>query len=55
MTRETEALLAEVLLELLRFLKRANEKRDHEQLESQLAEIRAKRFGYPLPRHGRRR
>ncbi len=54
MTRETEALLVEVLLELLKSLKRENEHQNHEELENKLAEIRAKRWGYPVPRRGRR-
>lgn len=50
MTKETEALLVEVLLELLKKLRRENEEHDHEELERQLAEHRSKRWGYPVPR-----
>jgi hypothetical protein len=50
MTKETEALLAEVLLEVLKKLRRENEEREHEKLKHTLAEIRAKRWGYPVPR-----
>jgi hypothetical protein len=46
----TEALLIEVLLEILKLLKRQNEQQAHEELESKLAEIRAKKWGYPTPR-----
>jgi hypothetical protein len=50
MMRETEVLLAEVLVELLKFLRRENEQREHEELQQKLAEIRTERWGYPTPR-----
>jgi hypothetical protein len=52
-TRETEALLQEVLVELLKFLRRENEQREHEKLERRLAEYHNKRWGYPIPRRRR--
>lgn len=55
MSKEIEALLCEVLVELLKYLRRANEERDHERLERQLAEVRNRRWGYPVPRGGKRR
>jgi hypothetical protein len=50
MTREVEALLCDVLLELLKFLRCENEQRQREELKRKLAEIRTKRWGYPTPR-----
>ena len=50
MTREDEALLCDVLLELRKLLRRENEQRQREEVDRKLAEIRAKRWGYPTPR-----
>lgn len=54
MTRETEDLLCEVLLELLIYLKRENEARARQNIETELAEIRQRRWGYPIARRRRR-
>jgi hypothetical protein len=54
MKPQTEELFCEVLIELLRFLKRANAECDQEKLEERLAEIRSKRWGYPSSKKRRR-
>jgi hypothetical protein len=54
MTRDTEALLVEVLIELLRFLKRKDEEHQRGELEERLAEIRNRQWGYPVPRQRKR-
>lgn len=50
MTRETESLLCEVLIELFKFLKHKNREREREEFERELAENRAKHWGYPTRR-----
>ena len=55
LSQETEELLQEVLYELLLFLRSENEQRRREEFEYHLAETRAKRWGYPMPRKARRR
>jgi hypothetical protein len=54
MTSKTEALSAEVLIELLKFLRRENEQRERECFEQELAETPTRRRGYPFPQQGRR-
>lgn len=53
MTHDTEQLLAEVLVELLRELRELRREREREEYEHRLAETLARR-GYQPPRRGRR-
>jgi hypothetical protein len=49
-----DPLVQEVLVELLKSLRRENRLAEREGFERELAEIRARRFGYPVPRIRRR-
>jgi hypothetical protein len=47
-------LLRETLSKAFAFFRRENRRREQESFEEQMAEIRACRWGYPIPRRGRR-
>ena len=47
-------LTQELQIEMLKYFRSENQKRDRERHERQLTEIRNKRWGYPVPRDRRR-
>jgi hypothetical protein len=49
-TQETEMLLREVLIELLKLLRHINQTREQESFESELRETLTRRWGYPQRR-----
>jgi hypothetical protein len=51
---KSDVLLRETLTEALTFFRRENRRREREAFEDQLAVIRNRRWGYPIPRRGRR-
>jgi len=53
MTRETEALLAEVLVELLHELRALRRERERDEHDYRLADTLNRRWGYPPPRRQR--
>lgn len=55
MTPETEELLREVLIEILKFYRRQNEECDHEDLARHLDDIDRRKWGYPSLRQKRGR